>query len=104
MSVKDDMYSFGVVLLEALTGLRVIDRKRLTKLQNLVDWASPVLGKREKLKKIMDPRLEQNYPVEGAFDCASLAMRCLSSNSKDRPSSEEVLQSLEQILRNSMSA
>nr|XP_043629867.1 uncharacterized protein LOC122601165 [Erigeron canadensis] len=96
VSVKDDIYSFGAVLLEALTGLRVIDRKCPTKLQILVDW--PILEKGEKLKKIMDPRLEQNYPVEGAFDCTSLALRCLVSYPKDRPSSEEVLQVLEQIL------
>nr|XP_043627605.1 leucine-rich repeat receptor-like serine/threonine-protein kinase BAM3 [Erigeron canadensis] len=102
LSVKSDIYSFGVVLLEALSGLRVIDEKRPTKKKNLVEWARPILEKRKKLKKIMDQRLEQNYPIEGAFDCTSLALRCLASSSKDRPSSKEVLQSLEQILSNSM--
>nr|XP_043629047.1 serine/threonine-protein kinase PBL35-like [Erigeron canadensis] len=104
LSEKSDIYNFGVVLLETLTGLRVTDRKRPIGEQNLVDWARPILGKREELKKIMDPRLEQNYPIEGAFDWASLALRCAASYPKDRPSSEEVLKSLEQILSNSMTA
>ncbi|GKD56967.1 putative transferase, protein kinase RLK-Pelle-RLCK-VIIa-2 family protein, partial [Tanacetum coccineum] len=95
--VKSDIYGFGVVLLETLTGLRVIDKTRPAKKRNLVKLARPVLGTRKELKKIIDPRLKKNYPLEGAFKCAALALRCLERRPKDRPSSEEVLQSLEDI-------
>nr|XP_043629871.1 probable serine/threonine-protein kinase PBL9 [Erigeron canadensis] len=97
LTVKSDIFSFGVVLLEALTGLRVFDEKRETYKHYLVDWAIPILGRASKLKKIMDPRLKQNYPVEGASKCGTLALRCLSNDPINRPSSEEVLENLEQI-------
>ncbi|GKB62353.1 serine/threonine/dual specificity protein kinase, catalytic domain-containing protein [Tanacetum coccineum] len=94
--VKSDIYGFGVVLLETLTGLKVMDNKRGDEKHNLVKWARPILGRNRKLKKIMDP-LKQNYPLEGAIRCAALALRCIENYPKDRPSSEEVLQSLEEI-------
>ncbi|KAJ9551109.1 hypothetical protein OSB04_015154 [Centaurea solstitialis] len=98
-SVKTDMFGFGVVLLETLTGLRSIDAARPIGRSNLVGWTMPMLKRREELEKIMDPRLEQNYPLEAAFKCAKLVLRCLAYSPKDRPSSEEVLHSLEQIYR-----
>ncbi|GKD01131.1 concanavalin A-like lectin/glucanase [Tanacetum coccineum] len=96
-SVKSDIYGFGVVMLETLTGLPVIDGNRPHDQHNLVEWASSILVDTRELSEIMDPRLEQNYPEESAFECAKLALRCLENNPKDRPSSEELLQSLEQI-------
>lgn len=45
----------------------------------------------------MDPRLEHNYPLEGAKQSAALILKCLQSEPKSRPTSVEVLEILEQI-------
>lgn len=95
--VKSDVYGFGVVLLEIITGLRVLDMNRPNGEHNLVDWARPYLSDRRKLKRIMDPNLEHSYPSKGAVRAAELIQRCLESDPKNRPSMEEVLLDLEQI-------
>ncbi|KAL0431055.1 UNVERIFIED_CONTAM: putative serine/threonine-protein kinase PIX13, partial [Sesamum radiatum] len=42
--VKSDVYGFGVVLLEMLTGLRALDTRRPSGQHNLVDWLKPLLS------------------------------------------------------------
>ncbi|KAL4575394.1 hypothetical protein LXL04_022237 [Taraxacum kok-saghyz] len=95
--VKSDVYGFGVVMLEMLTGLRVLDRNRPSQERNLVQWARPSLTVLRKLRKIIDPRLEQVYPSKGAMKAAKLIQNCLDNDPKRRPSMEEVVACLEEI-------
>ncbi|KVI07776.1 hypothetical protein Ccrd_013866 [Cynara cardunculus var. scolymus] len=74
-----------------------MDRNQPRGHQNLVEWKRPMLARRNKLKGIMDPRLGQSYPLEAAFKYAEPTSKCLANEPRLRPSSEEVLQSLEQI-------
>ncbi|KAF5808145.1 putative transferase, protein kinase RLK-Pelle-RLCK-VIIa-2 family [Helianthus annuus] len=97
LTTKSDIYGYGIVLLVSITGRRAMDVRRREGQQSLVDWASSIQSNRKNLKEIMDPRLEHNYPLQGAFECVALALRCVANKPKDRPSSEEVLQNLEQI-------
>ncbi|KAJ0759786.1 putative transferase, protein kinase RLK-Pelle-RLCK-VIIa-2 family [Helianthus annuus] len=95
LTIKGDVYGFGVVLLESITGRKAIDHNRQP--QNLVEWVTQIKSNKRKLRKIMDPRLEDKYPLKGTSECFELALRCVVHNPKERPSSEQVLQSLEQI-------
>ncbi|XP_024960645.1 probable serine/threonine-protein kinase PBL10 [Cynara cardunculus var. scolymus] len=97
LTVKSDIYGFGVVLLETLTLRQAFDPTGTSMEHNLVKWARPILASRKKLRKIMDRRFDQNYPLEAAIKYAELALRCIAYNPKYRPSSEEILQILEQI-------
>ncbi|CAA3017982.1 probable serine/threonine-protein kinase PIX13 isoform X2 [Olea europaea var. sylvestris] len=95
--VKSDVYGFGVVLLEIITGLRILDPNRPNGQTNLVDWARPLLPNKKKLRRLMDPRLENQYPSKGAFRTAKLIIKCLEPHLKLRPDMEQVLETLEQI-------
>nr|XP_043632359.1 probable serine/threonine-protein kinase PIX13 isoform X2 [Erigeron canadensis] len=95
--VKSDVYGFGVVLLEIITGLRVLDTNRPGSEHNLVDWARPSLPDKRKLRKIIDPRLEHDFPLKAACRTAELILKCLEPDPKNRPSMEEVLVSLKEI-------
>lgn len=97
LSTKSDVYSFGVVLLEMLTGKRSMDKTRPNGEHHLAEWARPYLSDRRKILRIIDPRLEGHYSVKGAQKAGQLAFRCLSRDSKVRPSMADVVEILEQI-------
>ncbi|XP_040987921.1 probable serine/threonine-protein kinase PBL3 isoform X1 [Juglans microcarpa x Juglans regia] len=96
LTAKCDVYSFGVVLLELLSGRRAIDKTKVGVDQNLVDWAKPYLGDRRKLFRIMDTKLEGQYPQKAAYATAVVASQCISE-AKQRPQMSEVLAILEQL-------
>nr|GME04199.1 probable serine/threonine-protein kinase NAK isoform X1 [Ipomoea batatas] len=95
--VKSDVYGFGVVLLEILTGLRVLDLSRPTREQNLVEWTKPMLADKRKIKTIVDPRLEGQYPSRAATRIAELILKCFQGEPAKRPSMDEILKSLQEI-------
>ncbi|WOL18916.1 hypothetical protein Cni_G27713 [Canna indica] len=95
--VKSDVYGFGVVLLEMLSGQRAMDPNRPSGQHKLVDWAMPMLADRRKLARLMDPRLEGQYSSKGAFQAAQLTLSCLAGEPKSRPSMKDVVETLEHI-------
>ena len=102
LSAKSDVYSFGVVLLEMLSGRRVIDRSKPYRESNLVIWAKPYLANKRKLFRILDCRIEGQYTIDGAYEAATLAFRCLSKEAKSRPTMNEVVTELEQLQESEM--
>ncbi|OEL27839.1 putative serine/threonine-protein kinase Cx32, chloroplastic [Dichanthelium oligosanthes] len=95
--VKSDVYGFGVVLLEMISGLRALDPSRQSEKVNLVNWARPLLADRRKLSQVMDSGLEGQYNSKGALLAAQLTLKCLNGDPKSRPSMKEVVEALEQI-------
>ncbi|KAL6514147.1 putative serine/threonine-protein kinase pix13 [Orobanche hederae] len=95
--VKSDVYGFGVILVEMLTGLRAVDIERSSEKQSLIGWIRPYLRKMNKLKSVMDSRLEGRYPLRGASQIAQLALICLGTDPNSRPSMQEMVEALERI-------
>ncbi|XP_060966725.1 probable serine/threonine-protein kinase PBL9 isoform X1 [Cannabis sativa] len=97
LTAKSDVFSFGVVLLEMLSGRRAVDKNRPSGEHNLVEWAKPYLANKRKIFRILDNRLEGQYLMEVAHKAATLALRCLSTEGKYRPNMDEVVTALEQL-------
>ncbi|TKY74847.1 Serine/threonine-protein kinase [Spatholobus suberectus] len=97
LSTKSDVYSYGVVLLELLTGRRVVDKSRPNRERSLVEWARPLLRDQRKLHHIIDPRLEGHLPMKGALKVAALTYKCLSHHPNPRPTMSDVVKILEPL-------
>ncbi|XP_059282686.1 probable serine/threonine-protein kinase PIX13 [Lycium ferocissimum] len=95
--IKSDVYGFGVVLLEMLTGLRSLDTKRPSGRQKLVEWVKRMLSNKRKLKSIMDIHMAGQYSSKAAMLAAQITLKCLEGDPKNRPSMKEVMDVLEQI-------
>ncbi|KAL0725588.1 hypothetical protein Bca4012_040187 [Brassica carinata] len=97
LNAKSDVYSFGVVLLEILSGRQALDHSLPTKEQNLVDWARPYLTSRRKVLLMVDTRLNSQYKPEEVVRMASIAVQCISSEPKSRPTMDQVVRALMQL-------
>ncbi|KAL6967526.1 putative serine/threonine-protein kinase pbl10 [Sarracenia purpurea var. burkii] len=97
LTSRSDVFSFGVVLLEMLSGRKAVDKNRPSGQHNLVEWAKPYLANKRKIFRILDSRLEGQYSLDVASKAANLAMRCLSFEPKFRPNMNEVVKELEQL-------
>ncbi|KAE8687409.1 Trichome birefringence-like 27 [Hibiscus syriacus] len=98
LTLRSDVYAFGVVLLELLTGRRAIDINQGPNDQNLVLQVRHILNDRKKLRKVVDPEMAQNsYTIESIAMFANLASRCVRAESGERPSMPECVRELQLV-------
>ncbi|XP_022638082.1 receptor-like serine/threonine-protein kinase ALE2 isoform X2 [Vigna radiata var. radiata] len=95
--VKSDVYSYGVVLLELITGRKPVDMSQPQGEENLVTWARPLLRYREGLEKLVDPFLAGKYDFDEMAKMAAIASMCVHPEVTQRPFMGEVVQALKLI-------
>uniref|UniRef100_A0A804MDN4 Protein kinase domain-containing protein n=2 Tax=Zea mays TaxID=4577 RepID=A0A804MDN4_MAIZE len=95
--VKSDVYSYGVVLLELLSGRKPVDMTQPPGSENLVTWARPLLTTREGLQRLVDPSLPAGYDFEKLAKAAAIASMCVHVEASHRPFMGEVVQALKLI-------
>ncbi|KAI4305764.1 hypothetical protein L6164_029111 [Bauhinia variegata] len=96
ISPKMDVFAFGVVILELLSGREAIAGEVMLA-ASISDVLEGKDGEREKIRVFMDPILDSEYPLVLAHSLAQLAKRCVSSDYNSRPAMSEVLTTLSKI-------
>ncbi|KAL4352066.1 hypothetical protein GQ457_06G020580 [Hibiscus cannabinus] len=100
LTTKSDVYSYGVVLLQLLTGRVPVDIKRPPGEHVLVSWALPRLTNRDKVEEMVDPAIQGQYSKKDLIQVAAIAVMCVQPEADYRPLMVDVVQSLVPIVKN----
>lgn len=101
-SEKSDIYSFGVFLLELVSGQEALELLASNSNQNLVEW---VQNHQEAgtVSSMIDQRLGNSFTTEGMEEYFHLIVRCVEVSSERRPAMSYIVTELDRILEKEMS-
>ncbi|XP_073003472.1 lysM domain receptor-like kinase 3 [Typha latifolia] len=102
MTTKTDIFAFGVVLAELITGYRALIRenKEPSKMKSLVSIMKKVLEDDDpqiSLEAMIDNNLNSNYPIEEVHKMVDIALWCLRDDPVERPEMRDIMAILSQI-------
>ena len=86
MTTKVDVYAFGVVLMEIVTGRKALDETVPDEMSHLVTWFRRVLINKENIHKAIDQTLDPDEETfENICKVAELAGHCTAREPFQRP-------------------
>ncbi|XP_073265435.1 probable LRR receptor-like serine/threonine-protein kinase At5g10290 isoform X1 [Populus alba] len=95
-SGRTDVFGYGIMLLELVTGQRAIDFSRLEEEDDvlLLDHVKK-LEREKRLDAIVDRNLNKNYNIQEVEMMIKVALLCTQASPEDRPAMSEVVRMLE---------
>nr|AZL93826.1 LysM receptor kinase [Ceanothus thyrsiflorus] len=100
---KADVFAFGVVLAELITGQRALirDNRVPNKMKSLITVVKGIFGDENPesgLEAEIDGNLRSSYPIEDVFRMAEISQSCLSEEAVERPEMRDIVIALSHIV------
>ncbi|RZB99299.1 Proline-rich receptor-like protein kinase PERK12 [Glycine soja] len=95
---RSDVFSFGVVLLELVTGRKPVDQTQPLGDESLVEWARPLLLRAIETRDfsdLIDPRLKKHFVENEMLRMVEVAAACVRHSAPRRPRMVQVVRSLD---------
>ncbi|KAG8377579.1 hypothetical protein BUALT_Bualt08G0047800 [Buddleja alternifolia] len=94
LNERSDVYSFGILIMEIITGRNPVDYSRPPGEVNLVDWLKTMVSSRNS-EGVLDPKLAEPPSSRALKRTLLVALRCVDPNSQKRPKMGHVVHMLE---------
>ncbi|KAM7253042.1 hypothetical protein ACFE04_025660 [Oxalis oulophora] len=94
VSVRTDVYAYGIVLLQLISGRKAVDLTREDQSVSIRQWAETLIEKLA-LHELLDPRIEETYDTYELYLMTKVAYLCVQRSPELRPSMGEVVRLLE---------
>ncbi|KAL4626494.1 hypothetical protein ACB092_05G100200 [Castanea dentata] len=94
VSIKTDVFSFGVLLLEIMSGKKNNSRYHFEDPLNLIGYAWQLWNEGKSLELIDPTILEESRPPFEALRCIHIGLLCVQDQAKDRPTMPDVVSML----------
>ncbi|XXG51690.1 hypothetical protein AAC387_Pa03g0206 [Persea americana] len=90
VSESCDVYSFGILLLELVTGRKPIEKLPGGIKRTITEWAEPFIVK-ERFKDLIDPKIRGNFNENQLRQVINIAALCVQGEPEKRPNMKEVV-------------
>ncbi|KAI4328828.1 hypothetical protein L6164_021154 [Bauhinia variegata] len=94
LTEKSDIYSFGILIMEIITGRSPVDYSRPQGEVNLIDWLKTMVGNR-KSEEVVDSKLPEMPSSKALKRVLLVALRCVDPDATKRPKIGHVIHMLE---------
>ncbi|MQL69370.1 hypothetical protein Taro_001632 [Colocasia esculenta] len=85
-----DVYSFGILLLELVSGKKPIEKLGPSLKRTITEWALP-LAQEKKIEEMVDPKLNGNFVAAEVSRVVLVALICAQNRPEKRPTMLEVV-------------
>ncbi|XP_075518848.1 putative serine/threonine-protein kinase At1g01540 [Primulina tabacum] len=94
LNERSDVYGFGILVMEIITGRNPVDYGRPAGEVNLVDWLKSMVSNRN-AEGVLDPKLPEKPSSKALKRALLVALRCVGPNAQKRPKMGHVVHMLD---------